>query len=66
MTINTIPDRSRPGLTTAAAGAVPQQGAGGNYATVGQRRKRRNGRRRKRGVNELGGREKRGERLKLL
>ena len=47
--INTIPDRSRPGLTTAAAGAVPQQGAGGNYATVGQRRKGRNGRRRKRG-----------------
>ena len=42
--INMIPDRSRPGLTTAATGAVPQQGAGGNYATVGQRR---NGRRRK-------------------
>ena len=49
---NMIPDRSRPGLTTAATGAVPQQGACGNYATVGQRkqrRQRRNGRRRKRG-----------------
>ena len=47
-----IPDRSRPGLTTAATGAVPQQGACGNYVTVGQRRQRRqgrNGRRRKRG-----------------
>ena len=47
--MNTIPDRSRPGLTTAATGAVPQQGACGNYATVGKGRQRRNGRRRKRG-----------------
>jgi len=46
---NNIPDRSRPGLTTAAIGAVPQQGAAGNYVTVGQRRQRRNGDRRKRG-----------------
>ena len=35
-----IPDRSRPGLTTAAIG-VGQQGTGGNYATVGGRRRRR-------------------------
>ena len=41
-----IPDRSGPGLTTAACGAVPQQGAVGNYATVGQRRNQRRKRRR--------------------
>ncbi|KAK3517731.1 hypothetical protein QTP70_016775, partial [Hemibagrus guttatus] len=34
---NFIPDRSRPGLTTAAIGAVDLQGAGGNWATVGRR-----------------------------
>ncbi|KAK3540979.1 hypothetical protein QTP86_007948 [Hemibagrus guttatus] len=34
---NFIPDRSRPGLTTAAIGAVDLQGAGGNWATVGGR-----------------------------
>ncbi|KAK3508690.1 hypothetical protein QTP70_004204 [Hemibagrus guttatus] len=34
---NFIPDRSRPGLTTTAIGAVDLQGAGGNWATVGQR-----------------------------
>ncbi|KAK3566535.1 hypothetical protein QTP86_034040, partial [Hemibagrus guttatus] len=32
-----IPDRSRPGLTTTAIGAVDLQGAGGNWATVGRR-----------------------------
>ncbi|KAK3532174.1 hypothetical protein QTP86_009195 [Hemibagrus guttatus] len=36
-TLNFIPDRSRPGLTTAAIGAVDQRGAGGNWATVGRR-----------------------------
>ena len=40
-----IPDRSRPGSTTTAIGAVSQQGTGRNYATVGQRRRRRGGRR---------------------
>ncbi|KAK3507156.1 hypothetical protein QTP70_009289 [Hemibagrus guttatus] len=40
---NFIPDRSRPGLTTTAIGAVDLQGAGGNWATVG--RKSRGGRR---------------------
>ena len=35
-----IPDRSRPGLTTATIG-VGQQGTGGNYATVGGRHRRR-------------------------
>ncbi|KAK3506605.1 hypothetical protein QTP70_010870 [Hemibagrus guttatus] len=34
---NFIPDRSRPGLTTTAIGAVDLQGAGGNWATVGGR-----------------------------
>ncbi|KAK3573265.1 hypothetical protein QTP86_019235 [Hemibagrus guttatus] len=34
---NCIPDRSRPGLTTTAIGAVDLQGAGGNWATVGRR-----------------------------
>ncbi|KAK3545181.1 hypothetical protein QTP70_001769 [Hemibagrus guttatus] len=34
---NFIPDRSRPGLTTTAIGAVDLQGAGGNWATVGLR-----------------------------
>ena len=38
---NSIPDRSGPGLTTAAISAVAQQGAGGNYATVGAKMKRR-------------------------
>ncbi|KAK3510589.1 hypothetical protein QTP70_011797 [Hemibagrus guttatus] len=36
-TLNFIPDRSRPGLTTTAIGAVDLQGAGGNWATVGRR-----------------------------
>ncbi|KAK3553728.1 hypothetical protein QTP70_007591 [Hemibagrus guttatus] len=35
--LNFIPDRSRPGLTTTAIGAVDLQGAGGNWATVGRR-----------------------------
>ena len=35
-----MPDRSRPGLTTTATGAVVQQGVSGNSATVGQRQKR--------------------------
>ncbi|KAK3515626.1 hypothetical protein QTP70_024868, partial [Hemibagrus guttatus] len=34
---NFILDRSRPGLTTTAIGAVDLQGAGGNWATVGRR-----------------------------
>ncbi|KAK3514669.1 hypothetical protein QTP70_021575, partial [Hemibagrus guttatus] len=34
---NFIPDRSMPGLTTTAIGAVDLQGAGGNWATVGRR-----------------------------
>ncbi|KAK3558646.1 hypothetical protein QTP86_022960 [Hemibagrus guttatus] len=37
MCTNFIPDRSRPGLTTTAIGAVDLQGAGGNWATVGRR-----------------------------
>ncbi|KAK3548736.1 hypothetical protein QTP70_018458, partial [Hemibagrus guttatus] len=36
-TLNFIPDRSRPGLTTTAIGAVDLQGAGGNWATVARR-----------------------------
>ncbi|KAK3513133.1 hypothetical protein QTP70_003775 [Hemibagrus guttatus] len=36
-TLNFIPDRSRPGLTTTAIGTVDLQGAGGNWATVGRR-----------------------------
>ncbi|KAK3568201.1 hypothetical protein QTP86_000225 [Hemibagrus guttatus] len=36
-TLNFIPDRSRPGLTTTTIGAVDLQGIGGNWATVGQR-----------------------------
>ncbi|MCJ8736042.1 hypothetical protein PDJAM_G00254280 [Pangasius djambal] len=36
-TLNFIPDRSRPGLTTTAIGASDLQGAGGNWATVGRR-----------------------------
>ncbi|KAK3525439.1 hypothetical protein QTP86_031550, partial [Hemibagrus guttatus] len=36
-TLNFIPDRSRPGLTTTAIGAVDLEGAGGNWATVGRR-----------------------------
>uniref|UniRef100_A0AAR2IVR4 Endonuclease/exonuclease/phosphatase domain-containing protein n=1 Tax=Pygocentrus nattereri TaxID=42514 RepID=A0AAR2IVR4_PYGNA len=38
-----IPDRLRPGLTTTASGAVDQQGAGGNWTTVGQRPSKRRG-----------------------
>ncbi|XP_062866594.1 uncharacterized protein LOC134329279, partial [Trichomycterus rosablanca] len=34
---DTIPDRSRPGLTTTATGAVDKQGACGNCATVSRR-----------------------------
>ncbi|KAK3531248.1 hypothetical protein QTP70_015219, partial [Hemibagrus guttatus] len=34
---NFIPDRSRPGLTTTAIGAVYLHGAGGNWANVGRR-----------------------------
>ncbi|KAK3507722.1 hypothetical protein QTP70_034827, partial [Hemibagrus guttatus] len=34
---NFTPDRSRPGLTMTAIGAVDLQGAGGNWATVGGR-----------------------------
>ncbi|KAK3544000.1 hypothetical protein QTP70_032758 [Hemibagrus guttatus] len=37
LSTNFIPDRSRPGLTTTAIGAVDLQGAGGNWATVGRR-----------------------------
>ncbi|KAK3534157.1 hypothetical protein QTP86_002304 [Hemibagrus guttatus] len=37
VSMNFIPDRSRPGLTTTAIGAVDLQGAGGNWATVGRR-----------------------------
>lgn len=37
-------DRSRPGLLMAASGAVGQQGADGNWATVGQRKRRGTGR----------------------
>ncbi|KAK3568429.1 hypothetical protein QTP86_006942 [Hemibagrus guttatus] len=37
LSTNFIPDRSRPGLTTTAIGAVDLQGAGGNWATVGGR-----------------------------
>ncbi|KAK3564091.1 hypothetical protein QTP86_007551 [Hemibagrus guttatus] len=36
-TLNFIPDRSRPGLTTTAICAVDLQGVGGNWATVGRR-----------------------------
>ncbi|KAF7707519.1 hypothetical protein HF521_018737 [Silurus meridionalis] len=42
---NFIPDRSRPGLPTTATGIVSRQGTGGNWATVGRRRRRRGGRR---------------------
>ena len=34
-----IPDRSWPGLTTTAIGAVDQQGAGGNWTTAGRRKR---------------------------
>ncbi|KAK3505645.1 hypothetical protein QTP70_004655, partial [Hemibagrus guttatus] len=37
LSTNFIPDRSRPGLTTTAIGAVDLQGTGGNWATVGGR-----------------------------
>ena len=39
----TIPDQSGLGLLTTATGTVSQQGISGNYATVGQRRRRRRG-----------------------
>ncbi|KAK3523823.1 hypothetical protein QTP70_010438 [Hemibagrus guttatus] len=38
-TLNFIPDRSRPGLTTTAIGTVYSQCTGGNWATVGRRSK---------------------------
>ncbi|KAF7693242.1 hypothetical protein C0J45_16617 [Silurus meridionalis] len=38
---NFIQDRSRPGLLMTATGVVSQQGTCGNWATVGQRRRRR-------------------------
>ncbi|KAL7881155.1 hypothetical protein SRHO_G00034090 [Serrasalmus rhombeus] len=47
-----IPDRSRPGLTTTASGAVDQQGAGGNWTTVGRRPSERRGGRRVRRQEE--------------
>uniref|UniRef100_A0A673K0B0 Craniofacial development protein 2-like n=1 Tax=Sinocyclocheilus rhinocerous TaxID=307959 RepID=A0A673K0B0_9TELE len=37
--MTSIPDRSGPGLTTTAIGAVDLQGTGGNWATVGRRRR---------------------------
>ncbi|KAK3532159.1 hypothetical protein QTP86_009023 [Hemibagrus guttatus] len=52
---NFIPDRSRPGLTTTAIGAVDLQGAGGNWATVGRRS--RGGRRVRRQREKRKGRE---------
>ncbi len=41
-----IPDQSRPGLTTTATGTAGHdwQSTGGNYANVGQKRRRRGGR----------------------
>ncbi|KAK2887924.1 hypothetical protein Q8A73_019372 [Channa argus] len=42
--MTSIPDRSGPGLTTTATGAVDLQGTGGNWTTVGRRRRRRGGR----------------------
>ncbi|KAI5099616.1 hypothetical protein C0J45_10168 [Silurus meridionalis] len=42
---NFIPDRLRPRLPTTATGIVGQQGTGGNWATVGRKRRRRGGRR---------------------
>ncbi|KAK3559648.1 hypothetical protein QTP86_013601, partial [Hemibagrus guttatus] len=36
-TLNFIPDRPRPGLTTTTIGAIDLQGACGNWATVGRR-----------------------------
>ncbi|KAK2921658.1 hypothetical protein Q8A73_001143 [Channa argus] len=44
VTMTSIPDRSGPGLTTTATGAVDLQGTGGNWTTVGRRRRRRGGR----------------------
>ncbi|KAK2899776.1 hypothetical protein Q8A73_012905 [Channa argus] len=44
VTKTSIPDRSGPGLTTTATGAVDLQGTGGNWTTVGRRRRRRGGR----------------------
>ncbi|KAE8291504.1 hypothetical protein D5F01_LYC11112 [Larimichthys crocea] len=37
--MTSIPDRSRPGLTTTAIGAFHLQGTGGNWTTVGRRRR---------------------------
>ncbi|KAK2921479.1 hypothetical protein Q8A73_000964 [Channa argus] len=42
--MTSIPDRSGPGLTTTATGAVDLQGTGGNWTTLGRRRRRRGGR----------------------
>ncbi|XP_067359512.1 craniofacial development protein 2-like [Channa argus] len=44
VTMTSIPDRSGPGLTTTATGAVDLQGTGGNWTIVGRRRRRRGGR----------------------
>ncbi|KAK2893246.1 hypothetical protein Q8A73_015730 [Channa argus] len=41
--MTSIPDRSGPGLTTTATSAVDLQGTGGNWTTVGRRRRRREG-----------------------
>ncbi|KAF7706367.1 hypothetical protein HF521_019621 [Silurus meridionalis] len=38
---NFIPDWSRPGLPMTATGIVSLQGTGGNWATVGQRRRKK-------------------------
>ncbi|KAI5612482.1 hypothetical protein C0J50_1150 [Silurus asotus] len=42
---NFTPDQLRPGLPTTATGIISQRGTCGNWATVGQRRRRRGGRR---------------------
>ena len=39
--MNIIPDRSWPGSPTPAYGTIYQQGAGGQYVTVGRRRRSR-------------------------
>ena len=57
---NFIPDRSRPGLTTAATGTGHQQGTSENYATDGQRRIQRRQRR------QRGQRRKAGRRIQRL
>lgn len=38
--MNYIPDRSRPGLTRTATGAVDLQGAFGNWTAVGRRKRK--------------------------